>query len=103
MRPPVREADGWRGEVVFVDQFGNLITNIPAEELPPAGPLLVRVGEVEVSRRVRTNGEAEPGTVVALVPSAGLLEVAVNQRSAAQRLNARVGTPIAVTLPRAVA
>jgi S-adenosylmethionine hydrolase len=98
---PAREPSGWRGEVVFIDHFGNLITNIPAEELPPAGPLRVRVGSAEVDRRVRTYGEASPGTAVVLVSSAGLLEVAVNQGSAAQVLSARVGTPVAVTVPGA--
>jgi len=79
--------DEVRGEVVFVDGFGNLITNLP----PDAGT--VRIGDVEVSRRVRTYGEAPPGTLVALTSSFGLLEVAEVQGSAAQRLRVGAGTP----------
>jgi S-adenosylmethionine hydrolase len=94
---PVREPHGWRGEVVFVDGFGNLITNIPAEELPAAGRLRVRVGAAEVTRRVRTYGEVSPATAAVLVSSVGLLEVAVNQGNAAERFSARVGTPVTVT------
>jgi S-adenosylmethionine hydrolase len=96
---PVREPNGWRGEVIFVDGFGNLITNIPAEMLPATGPLRIQVADTEVSRRVRTYGEALPGTVVALVSSVGLLEIAVTQGNAVQKLNAAVGTPVAVTFP----
>jgi S-adenosylmethionine hydrolase len=92
----VRETDGWRGEVIFVDHFGNLITNIPAEALPPGGPVRVKVGQAEVSRRVRTYAEADPGSVVALASSAGLVEIAVSQGNAAQKLSVCVGTPVQV-------
>jgi S-adenosylmethionine hydrolase len=95
--PPVRrEGDGVRGEVILVDHFGNLITNIPGAALGPPGgqPMLVRVGTAPVERRVRTYGEAEPGALVALVSSGGYLEIAVARGSAAERLKARRGTPV---------
>jgi S-adenosylmethionine hydrolase len=76
------------GEVVFVDGFGNLITNLP----PEMG--MVVINEVEVSRRVRTYGEALPRTLVALTSSFESLEVAEVQGNAAKRLNAQVGTPV---------
>jgi len=95
---PTRGPHGVHGEVLFVDHFGNLITNIPAAALPAAPqPLHVKVGEREVSQRVRCYGEAQPGDVVALVSSARLLEIAVNQGSAARHLHAQVGTPVVVT------
>jgi S-adenosyl-L-methionine hydrolase (adenosine-forming) len=94
---PQPQVSGGRlmGEVVFIDHFGNLITNLPAERLPP-GSLRVRVGPHDVTRRVRTYGEAEAGSVVALVSSSGLLEIAVSQGNAARQLGAAVGTPVAV-------
>jgi hypothetical protein len=95
---PTRGPQGMHGEVLFVDHFGNLITNIPAAALPAAPqPFQVKVGEQEVSQRVRCYGEAQPGDVVALVSSARLLEIAVNQGNAARRLHAQVGTPVIVT------
>jgi S-adenosylmethionine hydrolase len=54
------------------------------------------VDEREVTRQVRTYGEAEPGTLVALTSSAGTVEVAVVQGSAACELGAGVGTPVRV-------
>src|SRR5262249_46561612 len=55
---PQRTADAVTGEVVFVDHFGNLITNIPAEWV--AKPRAVVVGKEEVTRWVRTYADAAP-------------------------------------------
>jgi S-adenosylmethionine hydrolase len=86
------------GEVVFVDHFGNVITNIRGDAfLAFAGrPVRVTIGGAEVSKWVRTYAEAEPGSLVALVGSAGTLEVAVVQGSAAERVRAAVGARVEV-------
>ena len=65
------------GEVIHVDNFGNLVTNI---RLSPAA----RVREVTVGRRRipafgRTFADTAPGTLLAYVGSSGFLEVAVNR------------------------
>ena len=57
----------------------------------------VTVGGEEVERVVRTYGEADPGTLVALVSSSDCLEVAVTLGSAAAVTGAGVGTPVEVT------
>src|SRR5207302_915773 len=96
-RPPGLAPDARTGAVVFVDHFGNLITNIPGNALAnlPAGPVRLRVGDrEEAPRPVRTYAEGEPGRLLLLTSSTGLLEVAVNQGSAARRLGATVGTPV---------
>jgi S-adenosylmethionine hydrolase len=95
---PLLGPDRLAGEVLFVDRFGNLITNIPGSAVAALSSQRVRitVGPEEVVRQVRTYAEAEPGTPVALISSAGLLEVAVNQGHAAQRLGAALGTPVNV-------
>src|SRR5262249_51818519 len=86
------------GEVLFVDRFGNLITNIPAAAY--AGwadrPVRVTAGDREVTRRVRTYGEAAPGTLVALTSSVGALEVAVVQGNAANQLGLGAGAPVVI-------
>jgi S-adenosylmethionine hydrolase len=92
----VRTAADVTGAVVFVDDFGNLITNIPATELPE-GALRVTVGPHGVSRRVRAYAEAAPGQPVALVSSSGLLEIAVPQGNAARQLGVGVGTTVRVS------
>jgi len=97
--PEPREAAGHiAGEVVHVDRFGNLITNLPdtlGDRLARAGS--IRVGDRVVSTVVRTYGDARPGSVVALVGSQGYLEVAVVEGRADRALSAGCGTM--VTLP----
>ncbi len=84
------------GEVVVVDSFGNLLTNIPGDAFTALGTCRVRAGSREVSNVVRTYGDAAPGTLVALVSSSGVLEIACVQGSAARVLGAGVGTPVEV-------
>jgi len=96
---PSENATGIHGEVVHVDAFGNLVTNLPADlwpRLAEAGRL--RVGDHDVATVVRTYGDAPRGSLVALVGSQAAIEAAVVEGSAAARLAAGVGTP--VTIPR---
>lgn len=90
------------GEVVKVDRFGNLISNVGAgwlERLAGDARLLsVRAGGHDVGRVVGTYGDVGPGALCALVGSSGYLEVAANGDNAARRLAAGRGTPILVTL-----
>ena len=93
---PRETAAGVAGEVLHVDAFGNLVTNLPAAfwpRLAAAGSL--RVGEYDVTSLVRTYGDAPPGTAVALVGSQGFIEAAVVEGRADQRLAAGVGTRVA--------
>jgi S-adenosylmethionine hydrolase len=95
---PHQNADTWDGEVLFVDHFGNLITNIPGSAVfrDDARTAEVEVDGRPVPRLARTYGEAPAGTLVALVGSAETLEIAVTQGSAARMLGAGAGTPARV-------
>jgi S-adenosyl-L-methionine hydrolase (adenosine-forming) len=93
---PEITTDGVRGEVVVVDTFGNLVTNIGAGMIRPDFRVLVDLKEV--SRFVQTYGDAEPGTLVVLIGSTGRLEIAVVNGSAAARLGVSVGTVVEVRL-----
>lgn len=96
--PPILENDRLIGEVIFIDHFGNLVTNIPGKEFASLSelPFQVMVGDQVVTQRVRTYGEAKSGTVIALVASMDLLEVAVTNGNASEKLGAKVGTPVSV-------
>ena len=76
-----------RGEIVAVDHFGNLISNIRAAHLPGSDPrdpgLRVRFADRTLPV-VRTYGDAEEAALVALVGSDGFLEVALVNGSAAE-------------------
>lgn len=94
---PRTRRDAIVGEVVHVDRFGNLITNLPSEWWPRTTPRRdLKVG----ARRLRavpfaTSYEAlGRGNVGVLGSSFGLLEVAVGEGRASDRLSARPGTPV---------
>ena len=94
---PRETPTGIQGEIIHIDAFGNLVTNLPASLLPQlqaAGRL--RVGPHEITTIVRTYGEAVPGTAVALVGSQGFIEAAIVEGRADERFNARLGTPVAL-------
>jgi S-adenosyl-L-methionine hydrolase (adenosine-forming) len=97
---PILAQDRLAGEVNFIDDFGNLLTNIPGAAFLAWHDRTVRITVAghEVPRRVRTYGEAESGSLVALVSSNGALEIAVAQGSAAARLGVRTGAPVEVQL-----
>jgi S-adenosylmethionine hydrolase len=98
---PSRQGDVIVGEVIFVDHFGNLITNIPGAKLTDdPGAQQITVSGGAPLRRVGTYSDARPGELTALVSSSGLLEVAENQGNAAKRLAQGVGAPVRVEWKR---
>jgi S-adenosylmethionine hydrolase len=90
------EPNGLSGEVLYVDTFGNLVTNLPASALPSV--FSVRVASREVPFAAFYAAVA-PGELLALVGSAGLLEISVRNGSAARVLGAARGTPVSLLLP----
>lgn len=77
------------GEIVRVDRFGNLITNIDHRsfaQLADQGRLAITAGDHEVQRIVDTYADAPAGEVCALFGSTDHLEIAVNAGDAARAL-----------------
>ena len=90
--PPRRDGTEWTGAIIHVDRFGNLISNIPVEA-ERAGAATAVLGSREISVG-RTYGDAEPGALIALRGSSGLLEIACNGASAAELTGAARGDVI---------
>ncbi len=91
-----------RGEVLRVDRFGNLITNIDRRSVDRLGRLgeitvEIRAGEHRVGRLVTTYSEIVPGEVCSLFGSTEHLEVAANSASAADTLGLGRGAAVTVT------
>ena len=95
---PTLEAGGVHGEVIYVDRFGNLITNIPAGALASfrGSSLSVRISEMTVALVAPTYAAVPPGTCVAVIGSGGMLEGAVRDGSAAAQLQAGLATRVSV-------
>jgi S-adenosyl-L-methionine hydrolase (adenosine-forming) len=88
-----------RGECLWVDRFGNIISSITADMLRAwdGESWEVRLGGEVVRRHVTTYGEEAPGELVALFGSQDRLEIAQVRGSAAQTLQFGPGMPIVVT------
>lgn len=98
---PQREGGRLRGQVVHIDHFGNIATNVRREHLGEVHRVRVRLRGVEVPGLVRTFGERPPGELIALYGSTGDLILSVVNGSAAARLGAQVGDPVEVVLEEA--
>jgi len=98
---PVRTENSWRGEIIYIDHFGNISTNIGAEHLDTAlerkESVTVKLSDTEITGMVNTFGERPAGEVVALMSSTGNLGVAVVNGSAERVLGVRMGDEILVT------
>jgi S-adenosylmethionine hydrolase len=86
-----------RGEVIHIDGFGNLVTNIAAGSLRSRKITAIAMGRKRLSRVARSYSQIKEGEVGALVGSSGLLEIAVNQGSAQKALRLRIGSAVTVT------
>lgn len=77
------------GQVVYVDRFGTLVTNLTPELVPPYA--VVEVEGLEVGTLRRTFGDVPSGGLLAYLGSGGQVEIAVRDGSAARRLGMGVG------------
>lgn len=107
---PIRSGEVLNGEVVYVDRYGNLITNIARENSGisdvSAAEARVDIAARQIQGLSRTFHDEPEGAfkqrddlpLVALFGSSGYLEVAVPDGNAAQILSAGAGTPVSLTL-----
>jgi S-adenosylmethionine hydrolase len=79
--------------VVYVDGYGNLVTNLPATRLPER--YVVLLGEQVIEPRPHYQA-VRPGELLALVGSSGLLEISARDASAAATLGAGRGSSVQV-------
>lgn len=79
------------GQILHVDRFGNLISNVRREQLH-GEPIRGTVEGHAFSGLVRTYGDGDG--LFALIGSAGYMEVAEKNGSAASRTGARVGSAV---------
>lgn len=98
IRDAIASDQGYRGSIQYIDHFGNLITNIPAELLADQ-TWQMRLGGQTIPH-VKTYGDQTAGAALALIGSHGYGEIAVNGGSAALAFSANVGDPVdLLTLP----
>ena len=90
---PRRRSDGsLSGEILSIDRFGNLISNIPAAWVASGG-WRCRI-EGHDAPLLSTYAEAISGALVGLIGSDGTVEIAVRNGNAAQQMCVGIGIPI---------
>lgn len=90
-----REAESVVGEVVVVDRFGNLVTNLDGGLLEGAEIVEIVGHRIPVGK---TYGEVEPGKLLALANSDRRVEVAARDDSAARLLDVEAGVEVRITV-----
>ncbi len=88
------------GEVIEVDSFGNLITNITRDmlnDVPTDETVAIRCEEHETRSIFQTYGDQPAMTLVALIGSNDKLEIAIVDDSATIMLGVGVGAPVEVS------
>jgi len=90
------------GQVMYIDHFGNLITNISGELARHVGGRLVNVKttccEKDGGPIVTSYGFVDEGKPLVLFNSTDMIEIAVNQGRAADHFEARVGSPVIMVM-----
>lgn len=87
---------GVKGEIIFIDDFGNLHTNILRSHLSPWSEVKVLISDQEIAGLTRTFGKRPPGTLIALYGTEHDLNVAVVNGNAQALLQAEVGDSVEV-------
>lgn len=87
-------------EVVHIDRYGNVILNLPSDsdmaaKLKDGNLVKISIGRESYSAPlVKTYGEVEKGRLLLLYGGNGLLEIGMNQGSAARQLKVEPGTSV---------
>lgn len=82
--PPRREPGCLSGQVVHVDRYGNLVTDIPADWLPE-GPCRAEVAGRLVTRRASHYAEMPDGEAALIPGSLGTVEISLKGDDLARR------------------
>jgi S-adenosyl-L-methionine hydrolase (adenosine-forming) len=93
---PHRDNDGWRGIVLSVDHFGNVVTNLKSANFSfiDAAAFRLQINEVIIDSFYPTFGAAPRSIAFAYFGSSGYIEVGINQGRAASVLRAAPGSPL---------
>jgi S-adenosylmethionine hydrolase len=98
-----RQQDRIVGQVMHIDHFGNVLTNLPSSDVESLGPdVTVRLDQLQIVGLKRAFAFGEKGEPTAYIDSSGHLAVAVVDGSAQDQLQCRIGDRVEVRPRRAL-
>lgn len=101
-RMPFRAAsmgDMIRGTVIYIDSYGNVMTNISETLFKQIGngkPFSIEFARYEINKISRSYTEVPEGEILALFNAAGQLEIAMNADKAGSMLNLKFNDTITI-------
>ncbi len=94
---PQKKAGTIIGEIIYIDRFGNLISNIPKADLYDKEIRSIQIKDVHLDHLSDSYGEKNVGEALAIVGSHGFLEIAVREGNAAGKYGLKIGCEIRIT------
>jgi hypothetical protein len=94
--PPIKSADGWIGQVIHIDHFGNLSTNIDGSTLRNIKLVTIEIKGKLIDGLIASFADRLDGALVALIDSSGLLAISVVNGNAAQHIGSSIGDSVFV-------
>jgi hypothetical protein len=101
VQKPVMKEGSLVGEILHIDTFGNVVSNIDEVKLfrfNQSRPFVIRVGRKTIRGLKRGYWEGKKGELIALLGSNGLLEISLREGNAQKTLKAERGDPITVMI-----
>ncbi len=92
------------GHILYIDKFGNLITNIPEgmlkflQKKTGKKKLSLSIEDMEITSFEQSYSSVKKGELIFLVGSVGLIEIAAKESSAAQRLKIKNGDEVKIAI-----
>jgi len=93
------------GEILHIDVFGNLISNIDEKELfhfVKGHSFVIKTGRRTIQGLKKGYWEGKRNETIALIGSGGFLEISVKEGNAQKRLKAKKGDKIEISRQKAV-
>jgi len=104
MRIPISEPEvtqnGIKGRVIYIDKFGNLITDITRElfeTVVSERQFAIKVAQVKLDRLSHSYADIPAGHPLAIFDSFGNLEIAVNRANASKVLGIHAGDDVCIS------
>ncbi len=96
MSQPVYKNDYITGEIIYIDRFGNLVSNINSNLIKEEKMVQIKIRNKKLGHLRNYYAEVKEGEIIALIGSNNLLEIAVNQGNAQKILKAKIGDKITI-------
>ncbi len=95
---PVRIDGKISGKVIYVDKFGNVVTNVPSDWVEGSRDAAILIKGREISGLRRAYAEVDVGEFLIIPGSSGYLEVSIREGNAALALGVNIMDDVTVIL-----